>query len=82
MRRLLRYVECHVALEIVIFSDVWHSKLHSNTASTICETVTISLARAQKSEVRELLRLFSDRIGRIVTLDYCQDSMHSISAVK
>ena len=52
--------------------SAWRSKRQGSTASSTCEAETISRATALNSEELPLLGLFSEVLGRTVTLE-CRD---------
>ena len=60
----------------------WRSKRQGSTASSTCEAETISMATALESEALPLLGLFSEALGRTVTLECREDNTQCISAVK
>ena len=60
----------------------WRSKRQGSTASSTFEAETISMATALKSEALPLLGLFSEALGRTVTLECREDNTQRISAVK
>ena len=60
----------------------WRSKREGSTASSTGEAETLSMATALKSEALPLLGLFSEAVGRTVTIECRENNTQCISVVK